>query len=104
MQMTLVGESSEGRRLRDGGALLQQSAGQAHAVGDLHRMRRKPYPLSEQPHQAELADSGDGGQFVESYVAIRVLSEIVAGNRESAILYEGQRRTRRPHRAGEGKE
>ena len=74
VQVALVGEPGRSRGLGDRLAGFEQAAGEADAVRELQRVGRQTGALAEQADEAELADTGRGGEFVEADVALGLVA------------------------------
>src|SRR6478609_7770020 len=90
--MTLVGKPGGRGGVSDRLAGLEQAPSGTDAVGYLQRVGWQPGPLAEQPHEAELADPGLSGEFLEADVALRPVAEVVAGQAERSVIAGTDRR------------
>jgi len=91
--VALVGEARGGGGCGDAVATLEQAAGGSDAVGDVQRVGWQAGPLAEETDQAELADAGGGGELVEADVALRPVTEIVAGCAKRLVVTRVERRS-----------
>ena len=86
VEVTLVGEARGGGGLGDRRAGLEHAAGGSDAVSDLQRVWWEAGALAEEANEAELPDARDGGELIESDVALGLVGEIVEGEAERALV------------------
>jgi PhnB protein len=98
VQLTLIGEARVGGGCRDRRSRFEQAARTAKAVGDLERVRGQAGLLAEQAYEAELADTGDGGQLIEADVALGEVREVFAGQAQRPVVRGSGPGSSRPDR------
>jgi len=91
VEVALVHEAGGRRDRGDRLARLEQAARGTNAVCDLQRVRREPGPFAEHADQAELAHTGDRGEFVEADVAVRAVGQVVGCQAQGAVIAGGER-------------
>lgn len=91
MQMTLISKPRSFGGFGDGQARLEETTGRSDPMSNLQRMRWKPSALAEEPNEPELPDPCDSGKFIETDVPLRLISEVLEGNAERAVVLRGDR-------------
>jgi hypothetical protein len=77
VQVALIREACRCRHRGDAFAGLEQTAGHAQPVGKLERVRRQSCAIANQSYQPELANPGDGGEFLQAHVALRLFGKVL---------------------------
>jgi hypothetical protein len=89
VEMTLVDKAGGGRDIENTGAAFQQAACVLNALRELVTMWRQAGARTEQSGEAEFADTGGQGEFVERDVRGQVVAEVGTCSPKRGVVARG---------------